>query len=259
MDLTNKNVVITGASSGIGLAILQELLDKGCKIVACSRHPEEIKIKNRKLFITKCDVSDKKQLDDLFDFALKKLKNIDLFISNAGFAYYEKLQKPDYKHIDSIFKTNLYSCIYCSEKMKQLKGEEAYNFVVTASAMAELSLPGYALYSSSKAAVKGFADAYRYELNDNQHFEVIYPIATKTKFFNTAANNTPVAWPRQTPKQVATKVIKGIEEDKKHIYPSLVFRITSIINRICPLILHTYVLINNEIFKKWQLKEQQHD
>lgn len=252
MNIENKNVVITGASSGIGLAILNELLKNNCHVVACARHIENVKIENEYLSLFKCDVSNEKELDELFNYALNKLGDIDLFISNAGFAYYEKIEGIDYKHIEDIFKTNVYSCFYCAEKLKELKCDKPYNFVVTASAMAELSLPGYALYSSTKAAVKGFADAYRYELNDGQYFEVVYPIATKTKFFNRAGDHTPVPWPTQTPETVAKKVIKGIKRNKKHIYPSMVFHITSILNRVFPFVLKIYVDINNKSFKKWQ-------
>ena len=149
MNIENKNVVITGASSGIGLAILNELLKNNCHVVACARHIENIKIVNENLSLFKCDVSNEKELDELFNYALKKLGDIDLFISNAGFAYYEKIDGADYKHIEDIFKTNVYSCFYCAEKLKELKNDKPYNYVVTASAMAELSLPGYALCSRS--------------------------------------------------------------------------------------------------------------
>ena len=225
--------------------------------MACARHIENIGIKSDKLFLTTCDVSRKEEIDALFDFAVEKLGGIDLYVSNAGFAYYEKIEKPDWEHAEAILNTNFVSSVYAAEKMKDLHGGEPYNFAVTASAMGLLSLPGYALYSGTKAAVRGFADAYRYELEKEQHFQVIYPIATKTKFFGRAGNNTPVPWPTQEAETVAKRVIKGIRKDKKHIFPSTMFRITSVVSRVFPFVFKIYVDINNRAFCKWLTEEKQ--
>lgn len=251
MDLKNKRVALTGASSGIGFEILKLLLENGCKVAACARHIENIGIENENLFLKKCDVSKKEEIDEFFDFAMEKLGGIDLYISNAGFAYYEKLDEPDWEHATAITYTNFISTVYAAEKMKKMHGKASYNFAVTASAMGLLSLPGYALYSGTKAAVRGFADAYRYELNKNQHFQVIYPVATKTKFFHRAGNNTPVPWPTQEPETVAKRVIEGIRKNKKHIFPSTMFRATDIVSRVFPFVFKIYVDINNKAFQEW--------
>ena len=251
MELTNKNVAITGASSGIGLEILKLLLENGCRVAACARHIEKIEIKSENLFLKACDVSKKDEIDAFFEFAEKELGSIDLYISNAGFAYYEKIGEPDWEHIEQILHTNFTSCVYAAEKMKKLHGTEPYNFVVTASAMGLLSLPGYALYSGTKAAVRGFADAYRYELCPGQHFQVVYPVATRTEFFHRAGESTPVPWPTQEAGVVAKKVIRGIQRDKDHIFPSMMFRITNAVSRVFPFVFGIYVGINDRAFKKW--------
>ncbi len=260
MKLEGKRVILTGASSGIGLELLKLLLEKGCTVVAAARHIERLELSGSKLFLRKCDVSKKEELDDLFDFSLERMGGIDLFIANAGFAYFEKIEKPDWEHIESIFKTNIMSFIYCAEKMKELNGSRPYNFVVTASGMSLLSIPGYSLYSGTKAAIRGFADAYRFELEKGQHFQVVYPIATKTKFFSRAGNNTPIPWPTQTADAVARSIIGGIEKNRKRIFPSKVFYTTNLINRILPFINILYVNIYNQQFQKWlQASKQKGD
>ncbi|MBQ0037449.1 MAG: SDR family NAD(P)-dependent oxidoreductase [Clostridiales bacterium] len=251
MILDGKNVAITGASSGIGLEILKLLLENGCRVAACARHIENIDIKDDHLFLKKCDVSKKEEIDSFFEFAEEKLGGIDLYISNAGFAYYEKIGGPDWEHAEAIMDTNFISAVYAAEKMKQTHGTKPYNFVVTASAMGLLSLPGYALYSGTKAAVRGFADAYRHELERGQHFQVVYPVATKTEFFKRAGNGTPVPWPTQDAATVAKRVIKDIRKDINHIFPSTMFRITNAVSRVFPFVFKIYVDINNKAFRKW--------
>lgn len=251
MKLEEKRVVITGASSGIGLELLKLLLKKGCTVVAAARRIEKLGLSDSKLYLKKCDVSKKEELDDLFAFSLEKMGSIDLFIANAGFAYFEKIDKPNWEHIETIFETNVVSFIYCTEKMKELNGDNPYNFVVTASGMSFLSIPGYSLYSGTKAAIRGFSDAYRYELEKGQHFQVIYPIATKTKFFSNAGNNIPVPWPNQNADAVARSIIKGIQKNRKRIFPSKVFFMTNLLNRILPFINMFYVYIQNRKFQNW--------
>lgn len=250
MQLIGKNVVITGATSGIGLEILKKLIENKCNIVVgdiCINN----KLDSKFVEYVKCDVSKKEDIDNLFSAALNKFPKIDLFISNAGFAYYEKISQPDWEHIDKIFDVNVRAGIYIALKMKELYEKEEYNFVITDSAMGLLAIPGYALYSGSKFAIKGFSDAYRYELTKNQHYQVVYPIATKTNFFKNAGKDIPVAFPTQTAEKVAKKVIKGIKKNKKNIYPSALFRFMDILNRIFPFIFKIYCKVNDKKFKKW--------
>ncbi|EYE87431.1 short-chain dehydrogenase [Fervidicella metallireducens AeB] len=250
MKLDNKNVVLTGASSGIGLELLYNLSSKGCKIVAVSRNIEKIpKLPN--VYPHRCDVSKKDELDKLFDYAKGLFDNIDVFISNAGFAYYEKIEKPDYEHIDEIFKTNVFAPIYCLEKMVDIHKNNSFTYVITASAVAKMPLPGYAIYSSTKAAIDSFQEAYRYEM-DKINLLVVYPIATRTNFFKTSNDKiAPVPYPSQSPEYVAKCIIKGIEKNKKYVFPSKTFVVINTLNRIFPFINKLYQSVQNKKFKKW--------
>lgn len=250
MNIEGKNVVITGASSGIGYNIMVKLLEKGCKIVASSRTMSKTNIDNPNLYKFDCDLSSAESVDALFDFAVKNLGKIDIFIANAGFAFYEKLEKADWEHLEKIFDINVFSAIYAAEKMKELYGTQPFNFVITASAIGYISLPGYALYSSTKSALRGFADAYRYELDKGQYLQLIYPIATKTNFFK-AAGDIPQAWPLQEPAHVAKVVIRAIEKNKKHIHPSKIFQTFKYVSNICPPLVKIYNISSNNAFKKW--------
>lgn len=250
MKIDNKNVVLTGASSGIGLELLYELSNKGCKVIAVSRNIDKIpRLQNVHPY--KCDVSNKEEIDKLFNYAQELFDNIDIFISNAGFAYYEKIEKPDYEHIDKIFKTNVYAPIYCLEKLININKNKNFTYVITASAVAKMPLPGYALYSSTKAAIDSFQEAYRYEM-DKFNLMVAYPIATRTNFFKSSNGKVaPVPYPSQSPKYVAKCIIKGIEKNKKYVFPSKTFVVTNTLNRILPFINKIYQSVQNKKFKQW--------
>ncbi len=117
--------------------------------------------------------------------------------------------------------------------------------------MSYISIPGYALYSSTKAAIRGFADAYRFELSSGQHFQVAFPVATKTNFFQAAGEETPLPWPIQTAEAVAKAIFRGIESDRSEIYPSKLFRTVQVLNRFIPVITPAYTRNENSKFQRW--------
>lgn len=250
MNWENKNIVVTGASSGIGLELVKGFLSKGCRVVAASRKVNKNLLNLEGLYHFQCDLSTPEEVEKLFEYALQKLGSIDVFVANAGFAYYEKLSEADWEHISSIFNINYKSVVYSAQKMKQLNGSKPFNFVTTSSGMAILPLPGYALYSSTKAALKGFAEAYRWELDKGQYFQVVYPIATKTEFFKNAGNS-PIPWPSQEAQTVAQSILKGIRKNRNSIYPSKLFYSLTLINRVFPLIFRLYAYMEFKKFKQW--------
>ncbi|TGL10788.1 SDR family NAD(P)-dependent oxidoreductase [Leptospira meyeri] len=239
MELKNKRIVITGAGSGIGKeTMLQVLKYEGVKVLACDLNEKNI-LSHPNVIPYKCDVSKKENLDKLLKDADKKLGGIDIFYANAGFAYYEVIPNADWERIDRIYSTNVFSPLYCLVSLNHSR-KEPFLFVVTASAMSHLSLPGYALYSSTKAAVRSFIDAFRFELKPGNRVMVVYPIATRTQFFDAAGKKVPVPFPSQSPETVAKKVLKGIESNAKEVYPSLLFRFIQILDRFLFFILPIY-------------------
>jgi short-subunit dehydrogenase len=251
MDLNHKNIILTGASSGIGLALLNELKKHQCRIIAVSRSIDQINIIDNNIIKYPCDISVPENIDKLLLFAKEKLGSIDIFIANAGFTYYGLTGKPDWQKIESIYRTNVFSSIYSAEKMKELCGDRAFRVVITASAMSFLSYPGYTIYSSTKAALHGFAAGYRIELGKNQKITLAYPIATRTNFFREAGENTPIPWPSQTPKKVAMAIIRGIKKNKNSIFPSKIFLSTLLINRYLPFVFSLIIFIEKIKFYRW--------
>lgn len=264
MDINNKRIILTGASSGIGKEMLNLLLTyKNVRIIAVARHIENNPTVTDKVFPFSADVSSAEGIDKLFTFAQQTFGDTDLFIANAGFAYIEKLGKPDWQHIEDIFSLNVFSPIYALEKLlaesnnnnrssqKQKGIEKSFACVVSGAGLA--SLPAYSLYCSTKAGLHHFINTYRYEKPEHLQITAVYPVATRTDFFDkaTGEGNTPLPFPTQDAKTVARKIIRGIEKGKKTIYPSLLFRIGYPIGRAFPVLLHLYSLMEKRKVKKW--------
>ncbi len=250
MEFKGKKVIVTGASSGIGLELTKRLLEEGCTVLAAVRNPKKMGLTHDQLSVQACDVSKPEEIDLLFKTAIARMGDIDIFIANAGFAYYEKLSEPEWEHARLIFDTNVLGLFHCAQKLKEYKGDKPFRFVSVASGMSFLPLPGYALYSATKAAIHGFADAYRYELGEDQHFQVVYPIATRTAFFD-KAGGSPVPWPSQSVDTVAKRILGGVKSGRKSIFPSRVFLATLMLARVFPFVLRLYGRIENTRFQKW--------
>ncbi len=257
MKLDGKHIVLTGAASGIGLALLNLLAEYPLRVIAVDKnavalHAACAALVGEPARITPhvSDLSTPDNVDALFEHALSTLGHIDLFIANAGFAYFEKIESPDWGHIEKIFGVNVFSSLYAFEKMQTLNAGREHKTVITASAMAHIGVPGYALYSATKAALDRFADAYRWQMDNPRELMLVYPIATRTAFFETAGRDVPTPWPSQPAETVARTVIRGIWRDATSVYPSLTFQIILLLKRILPL--HTLAqYLEQRRFRAW--------
>lgn len=241
MNLSGARIILTGCASGIGLAVLQALAAYDAQVIGVDldaarvdAHIAEMNGARARLMSASCDLSDPAQVDALFERAVREMGGVDVFIANAGFAYYEKLGTPDWGRIERLYRVNVFSPMYAAQKMAALNVGRPYRVVMTASAMAMVGLPGYALYSGSKAALHRFAEAYRLELTDPRSVMLVYPIATRTAFFKSASDDTPVAFPTQTPEHVARSIVRGLERDRTAVHPSVLFRILLLLDRVLP-------------------------
>jgi short-subunit dehydrogenase len=250
IELAGQRVLVTGASSGIGLALTKLLAQRGCRVMAVARSIDEVELDAENVRKHACDVAVRDNVDRMFEKAGAEFGELDVLVCNAGFAYYGSLGHADWEQIERIYRLNVFSSLYSALKMKEICGERPYRVVLTASAMSFLSVPGYALYASTKAALHGFATAYRYELGRDQRLHLVYPIATQTGFFDAAGENTPVPWPSQTPETVARAIVRGLQKGTNDIFPSKLFWTLNTLNRVLPFIHPAIAAWENRTLKK---------
>ena len=161
MQIEGKRIVLTGAASGIGRAVLNLLAGYAVQVWAVDRDARglaDLPAGRAQITPYVCDLGQPDAVDALFESACRVMGGVDLFIANAGFAYYERIEAADWEHIERIYRVNVFSPLYSLEKMRQLNAGRPYKVVITASAMGRLALPGYALYSSTKGTLHRFAE-----------------------------------------------------------------------------------------------------
>lgn len=250
MNLKGKRIVITGATSGLGLEVLKMLLnDEEVRILAVGRNISEIP-QDDKVFPLQCDVSSEEGVEEIFAAATEKMGGVDLFWANAGYGCYERFGEPDWKKMEQIFHTNVLSPFYSLQKMLRLYPQEKIHFVVTDSIVGQLEVPGYALYAATKFAINGGMSAIQYEIPKNVTLSVIYPVATRTRFFERAGTTIQKSGPVQSSEACARAILRGIKRDKKKIYPYAVWPVLNFSLTIFPFLKQ----ITLSIFSKALLK-----
>ena len=241
--IDNKTIVLTGASSGIGLECLKLLAQgKGNTILAVSRHADKLEGFAPNVIPFVCDISTKEGVDTLFAKAEEMFDKIDIFYANAGFPYYEEFNYCDWDRVKVMFDTNTLSPIYTYSKyVKHLNGRPG-TLAFTISAIGQMAMPGYAIYSASKFGLEGFQQAIRLEKPENMQFTCLYPVATDTNFFKVAADGVKFEkpFPVQKPSVVARKMVAGIEKGKKTVSPCGLFTFAKILMTVFPFVRTIY-------------------
>ena len=243
--IKNSTIVITGASSGIGKAILDMLSvpENNNRIIAASRSIGKLTGFGDNVTLFPCDLSAQEGVDALFAKAEEQFEKIDILICNAGAPYYERYDYEDWDRIERIFGLNTFSCMYSYSKyLNHLNGREG-KLVYTISAMGEMALPGYALYASTKFAMKGFQQAIRIESPKNIKITCVYPVSTKTNFFEVGGDGHKVEqpFPVQTAEAVAKATIRGAEKGKKQVYPCPIYLPSRLLMNVLPPVKSLYL------------------
>ena len=234
--ITNKNIVLTGCNIGIGYEFLLLLLAGNNRILAVDKEIDKLeKLGNEKIIIMQKDVSSKEAVDEIFERAENEFDFIDIFYANAGYPYYEEFNYADWDRVAAMFETNVFSPIYSYGKyVNYLNGRKGC-MAITISAIGEMAMPGFTIYSSSKFAMNGFREGILLEKPDNLQLTCLYPVATDTNFFPVSA---PIKYkkpfPVQQPDTVARKMYNGIESGKSKVSPCFLFGLSKVLMGLCP-------------------------
>ena len=157
----NKNVLITGVSSGLGLDLTQKLLELGYNVIGLTRHVQKAnKIigLNHNLNLIECDISDEKSIKNAFS----KITKLDFLINNASLFLSKKFTDYKCNEIHKIIDTNLKGTIFCTlESLKIMDGGRIINI---GSVSGLHGIENQTIYSSTKFGLAGFSESLSQEL-----------------------------------------------------------------------------------------------
>ncbi len=219
MNFENKVVLITGASSGIGQEIANQLSKRNLSLALVARREnilQELSSKNENSIAVKCDVSKKKEVEIAYQKIIDKFGKIDVAILNAGYSVRMSVENYNSEAAEKIFGTNIFGIIYWVEQLLPEFIKRKNGMVVGVSSLADSK--GYSksgFYSVSKAAATIYLEGLRTELKKyNVKVLTVRPGFVKTPLTDKNEFKMPLI---MTPKKAAKIIINGIEKEKAMI------------------------------------------
>ena len=172
--LDGKIALITGGTSGIGLATAKQFVNEGAYVYISGRRAQElaaaVKEIDRNVTGVQGDMSNLADLDRLFAQVEREKGRLDVVFANAGIAQYAPLGKITEEHYDSIFDVNVKGLLFTVQKALPLMPDGG-SIILNASIVASKGLPANSVYSATKAAVRSFARTWTTDLKD-RHIRV---------------------------------------------------------------------------------------
>lgn len=188
-----KVVIITGASSGIGLATARQFAKLHVKLVLAARSEDKLILIQKELseftevIYCKTDVSIESECKNLIDTTLSTFGKIDILINNAGISMRALFVDLDLIVIKRLMDVNFWGTIYCTKYALPHLLESKGSIVGVISTAGYKGLPGRTGYSASKFAINGFLDTLRIEhLYDGLHVMIFAPGFTASNIRKTA-------------------------------------------------------------------------
>lgn len=220
MDIRNKNVILTGASGGIGRAIAERLSAAGARLILVGRNKQKLAQLASDLGsdadeTVAADLGTSEGRQKLLGFC-KTVgpEGIHLLINNAGVNQFGLFEELSQVVIEDLINTNLVSPILiCQDLLPLLKQNAGAQIINIGSTFGSIGYPGFSAYCASKFGLRGFTEALRRELADSGLLvSYIAPRATKTDLNsdNIVAMNDALGTAMDKPSQVADEVMQLI-------------------------------------------------
>ena len=170
-SLEGKIALVTGGSSGIGLATARRFVDEGAHVVITGRRENELKdaatLIKKNVTTVVGDVSRLEDLDRLYAVVKEKHGHIDILFANAGAGTVAPLAVATEAHFDQTFDVNVKGMFFTVQKALPLF-KDGGSIILNSSVSNVLGLPGFTAYAASKAAVRNFARGWALELKDRK-------------------------------------------------------------------------------------------
>jgi short-subunit dehydrogenase len=247
--LNQQVIVITGASSGIGLATAEAAAKAGAMLVLVARSIDTLEHVVQKLQATgalaiavPADVGRMSDVQLIADTALTHFGRIDTWINNAGVSIYGRLDEVADSDNRRLFDTNFWGTVYGSLVALPHLRKQGGALINVGSEVSDAVIPWQGMYTASKHAVKGFTDALRVEIEELDKAPVtitlIQPTAVNTPFPEHARNymdyEPQLPTPQIDPRDVADAVLEAATEGGRNITVGMMAKLNVATARLIP-------------------------
>jgi short-subunit dehydrogenase len=233
LDLKDKIIWITGASSGIGEALAVSCAAQGAKLVLSARRVNELErvakrcsIAEDRLLILPLDLEHTGNIEEKTNAVLRKFGRIDILVNNSGMGHRTKAVNTSTEIDRRIMEVNFFGTVNLSKSVARvMQKQKSGKIAVITSIMGKYGLPLYSTYAASKHALYGYFESMRQELyNDNVQVLIIAPgfinTDVSTKLLTESGKEYGVKSDAQekgmTPENCAKGIVKALKGNRNH-------------------------------------------
>lgn len=247
--LNDQVIVITGASSGIGLCTAESAAKQGARVVLCARSAgtldeivSRINSRGGQAVACACDVGDRQQVEKVAQTAIEHFGRIDTWINDAGVTIYGRLEEVSEEDNRRLFDTNFWGVVNGSLAAMPHLRRQGGALINIGSEVSDAAFPILGMYVASKHAVKGFTDALRIEVERIDQAPVsvtlIQPTAVDTPFDEHGRNymekKADLPTPMLDPQDVADAILEAAVKPTPNIKVGTMSKVNAFMAKNAP-------------------------
>ena len=241
MQLSASRVLLTGATGGMGRAIVAALCAQGAQVLVVGRQDQALQaLVERNPDLVSCLQADLRHPADRANVLrhAQQMGGINLLINAAGINHFGLFENMQEQGIDDLITTNLSATLQLTHAMLPLLRSQPQSCVVNiGSTFGSIGYPGFSVYCATKFALRGFSEALRRELADtNVGVLYIAPRATRTEMNNAAveAMNAELQVSMDSPELVAERLVQALDADLREVHLGFPERLFVRLNGLLP-------------------------
>jgi short-subunit dehydrogenase len=252
MKLEGCHALITGASAGLGWEFASQLAERAVSLVLVARRAERLEKLRRQLIgrfpnlqvrVRATDLSDRSQLEELYEWLEREQIVVDLLVNNAGLGDLGAFATSDPKRVDEMILVNILALTSLTRRLLPAMIAQRRGAILNVSSSASfLPLAGFAVYAATKAYVTSFSEGLRAELREiDVTVTALCPGPVHTEF-SQAAQRPDARKPKATPgivhvsaQEVVRAGLAAVERDRAIAIPGFVMKLGMALVRMTPM------------------------
>ncbi|MGH9862950.1 MAG: SDR family oxidoreductase [Candidatus Acidiferrales bacterium] len=248
MDFKDRVAIVTGASSGIGEALVRQLAREGARVVLAARSEEQLQavaasLDAERVLVVPTDVTEPADIDHLIERTATRFGGIDILVNNAGFGLYGGTEEILWEHLRQMWEVNFFGAVRCTRAALPYLCARRGVVVNISSVAGKIVVPYMTQYCATKHALNAFSDGLRMELRQaGVRVVTVCPGRVRTRFHQAAyrdSKNLPAVLRRQdvggiSADAVALATLRAVRRGRREIVIPWRLRLAAGLRKLFP-------------------------